>query len=429
LPPLIPKSLALLQAAKLSEQRREQLQQMNAALENEIGERKRMEQELRNSEERFRSLFQNLPVGVTLSGPHAEALMGNPASLELLGMTEVPSPCLAAAQQISQAIATRKPVRDAMLAVNRPAHDDVVWLLASSEPQLADDGSVTTVISIFLDVTQRKLAEDSMVEWKNRYEAAIQASGQVLYDWNPATNAVTFGGSLVKTLGYSPEEIEGGLSRWIDLIHPEDRRVFTAEIDRVAATREAVHLHFRMRHKDGAYITVQDDGYFFMAPGNGISRMVGFISNVSERIEIEEQLRQAQKMEAVGQLAGGVAHDFNNILTVIRGYSAMLYEELDPAGGMREDVKEIADAALRATALTGQLLAFSRRQVLEPRALDLNHVLDKLEPMLRRLLGDDIELRTVRASEGLVRSDPVQTELVILNLAINARDAMPTAAY
>src|SRR5260221_2424297 len=190
LPPLIPKSLALLQAAKLSEQRREQLQQMNAVLEIEISERKRMEQELRNSEERFRSLFQNLPVGVTLSGPGEEVLMGNPASLELLGMTEVPSPCLAAAEQISQAIATRKPVRNAMLAVDRPAHDDVVWLLASSEPQLADDGRVTTVISTFLDVTQRKLAEDSMVEWKNRYEAAIQASGQVLYDWNPATNAV-----------------------------------------------------------------------------------------------------------------------------------------------------------------------------------------------------------------------------------------------
>src|SRR5438128_3647800 len=106
-------------------------------LENEIGERKRIEQELRNSEERFRSLFQNLPVGVTLSGPQAEVLMCNPASLGLLGMTEAPAPALPAVRQISQAIATRKPVRDAMLAVHRPAQDDVVWLLASSEPQLA----------------------------------------------------------------------------------------------------------------------------------------------------------------------------------------------------------------------------------------------------------------------------------------------------
>ena len=130
-------------------------------------------------------------------------------------------------------------------------------------------------------------------------------------------------------------------------------------------------------------------------------------------------------MEAIGQLAGGVAHDFNNLLTVILGYSATVYAGLDPASPMRADVKEIEKAAQRATALTGQLLAFSRRQVLQPRALDLNHVLAKLEPLLQRLLGDDIELRIESASEGLVLADPVQTELVILNLAINARDAMP----
>jgi two-component system cell cycle sensor histidine kinase/response regulator CckA len=437
LPPLVPRSLSLLRTAKLSEYRREQLQEVNAALESEIVERKRIEEELRHSEERFRSLFQNLPVGVTLSGPAGEALMCNHASLELLEVTEEQlassaaasygneSPGFAAAHQISETIASRKAVRDAMLAVKRPVHHDEVWLLASSDPQLAADGSVSTVISTFLDITQHKLAEDRVIEWKNRYEAAIQASGQVLYDWKPMTNEVTFGGSLCKTFGYAPEEMDGGLSHWKELIHPEDRQRFTAEIDRVAVTGEAVHLRFRMLRKDGAYITVQDDGYFFTDTRNQISRMVGFISDVSERIELEEQLRQAQKMEAIGQLAGGVAHDFNNILTVIRGYSATVYSDLDPASPLREDVKEIEQAAQRATALTGQLLAFSRRQVLQPRALDLNHVLDKLEPLLHRLLGDDIELRIERSSEGLVLADPVQTELVILNLSINARDAMP----
>ena len=434
LPPLIPKSLKLIRTAKLSEHRHQQLQQVNADLEKEIGERKRMEEELTRSEERFRSLFQNLRVGVTLSGPTGEALMCNPAALQHLGMTEKQlasyeneqaPPCPLPLQQISQAIASRQPVRDAMLAVQRPEQDDVVWLLVSSEPQLAADGGVSAVISTFLDITQRKLAEDSIAEWKNRYEAAIQASGQVLYDWNPLTKEVTFGGSLVKTLGYDHEEMSGGLARWTELIHPDDRRRFTEEMDRVTATGEAVHLRFRMKRKDGVYITVQDDGYFFTDTGNRIFRMVGFISDVSERIELEEQLRQSQKMEAIGQLAGGVAHDFNNILTVIRGYSATLSEELDAGSPLQEDVEEIAQAAQRATALTSQLLAFSRRQVLDLRSLDLNCVLQGLEPMLRRLLGDDIDLRIVCGSEGLVRADPVQTELVIMNLAINARDAMP----
>src|SRR4029077_6348345 len=114
------------------------------------------------------------------------------------------------------------------------------------------------VISTFLDITHRKLAEDSIAEWKNRYEAAIQASGQVLYDWNPLTKEVTFGGSLVKTLGYDHEEMSGGLTRWTELIHPDDRQRFTEEMDRVTATGEAVHLRFRMKRKDGVYITVQD---------------------------------------------------------------------------------------------------------------------------------------------------------------------------
>jgi two-component system, cell cycle sensor histidine kinase and response regulator CckA len=436
LPPLIPQTLKLIRAAKVSEHRHQQLQTAYADLEREIADRKRIEQELSQSEERFRSLFQNLRVGVTVSGPNGELLMCNPAAMQLLGMTEEQLATGAISgreashesssepmQQISGVINSRRPVRDAIMAVQR-AHDDEVWLLMSSEPQLAD-GAVSTVISTCVDITQRKLAEDTIVEWKNRYEAAIQASGQVLYDWNPATEEVTFSGSVAKTLGYEAEEMAGGLTHLVERIHPDDQQRFTAEMDRVTATGESIHLRFQMQRKDGSYITIQDDGYFFMDPGNRVFRMVGFLSDVSEMIELEEQLRQAQKMEAIGQLAGGIAHDFNNILTVIWGYSDTLSEDLEPGSPLRQDAEEIALAAQRARGLTRQLLAFSRRQVLDLQPLDLNVVLAKLEPMLHRLLGDDIHLHIVPASKGLVRADRVQTELVILNLAINARDAMP----
>src|SRR6266498_3194216 len=156
------------------------------------------------------------------------------------------------------------------------------------------------------------------------------------------------------------------------------------------------------------------------------STMLGVATEITERKRLEEQLLQSQKMEAVGQLAGGVAHDFNNILTAIVGYTDLLAVECGANSRQLEDLEEIRKAARRAAALTRQLLAFSRKQVLEPRIIDLNSVVMNLEKMLRRVIGEDVEFRTVLAPDlGAVRADPGQLEQVIVNLAVNARDAMP----
>jgi signal transduction histidine kinase/CheY-like chemotaxis protein len=146
----------------------------------------------------------------------------------------------------------------------------------------------------------------------------------------------------------------------------------------------------------------------------------------AERQQAEERLRQAQKMEAVGRLAGGVAHDFNNLLTVIGGYCALTIPEVPNPSPLHRNLTEIHKAAERARALTGQLLAFSRKQVLQPRVLNLNEVLQGMERMLRRLIGEDIDLSTIfESSLGFVKADPGQIEQVIMNLAVNSRDAMP----
>jgi signal transduction histidine kinase len=147
---------------------------------------------------------------------------------------------------------------------------------------------------------------------------------------------------------------------------------------------------------------------------------------LNKRLVLEEQLRHSQKMEAVGRLAGGIAHDFNNLLTAIIGYTEIVLHSLDPKDDRRADAEEIGRAAMRAADLTRQMLAFSRRQVLQPKVIDLNTALGKVEPMLRRVIGEDIVMTvTGKATAAFVRVDPGQVEQVVMNLVVNARDAMP----
>ncbi|MBI5617814.1 MAG: PAS domain-containing protein [Gammaproteobacteria bacterium] len=204
------------------------------------------------------------------------------------------------------------------------------------------------------------------------------------------------------------------------------RRVHPADLPAVRAahpwpyTAGAQTLEYRLRRADGEYRWVRDE----KRPHGG--ELIGALSDVSERVRLEDQLRQAQKMEAIGQLAAGVAHDFNNLLTVILGYSGLLIAAADPHDPRRQQLVEIRGAGERAAALTRQLLAFSRKQILEPRIVDLNEALTNIERMLHRLIGENVTLSLALAPElSRVRVDPVQFEQVVMNLAVNARDAMP----
>jgi PAS domain S-box-containing protein len=177
--------------------------------------------------------------------------------------------------------------------------------------------------------------------------------------------------------------------------------------------------------KDHSLINVRLSGRAFRDDGNAIFFEL-FAEDVTERRALEQQLRQAQKMEAIGRLAGGIAHDFNNLLMVISGYSEFLLERIGPDPALRGPTQEIANAAERATSLTRQLLAFSRKQMLAPQVVDLNGVVTENLKMLNRLIGEDIDLVMVPGSDiGAVKADPGQIEQVVMNLAVNARDAMP----
>lgn len=209
------------------------------------------------------------------------------------------------------------------------------------------------------------------------------------------------------------------------LITPAELHDEASDITRAAVEGRVTHLTTRRRAKDGTIIDTEIHGVPLTV--NGVcAGAYGIYQDIGDRKRLEEEMRFGQKMQAVGRLAGGIAHDFNNIMGVIQGYSESLLESLKAGHSLRSSVEEIDKAARRAAVLTGQLLAFSRKQVLQPKVLDLNAILADMEKMLHRIIGEHIQLVTRPGSDlGWTRADPAQLEQVILNLVVNARDAMP----
>jgi PAS domain S-box-containing protein len=228
--------------------------------------------------------------------------------------------------------------------------------------------------------------------------------------------------SYEKILGYTPLELGGTTA--VDQIHPEDReKVLKAAAD-ARSTGVGRSLEYRMRHKDGSWRTLESRASTISKSGQ-VEKLVIVNRDVTERKHLEDQFRQSQKMEAVGRLSGGVAHDFNNLLGVIIGYGEIVQEGTPDESPLRTCIDEILKAGHRAGGLTRQLLAFSRQQVMDPRVLDLNVVVKDMEKMLKRLIGEDIRLKTELDSTLVhIRADQGQIEQVIMNLAVNARDAM-----
>jgi two-component system cell cycle sensor histidine kinase/response regulator CckA len=227
-----------------------------------------------------------------------------------------------------------------------------------------------------------------------------------------------------KLLGYSLEELQS--TPTLEQVHPDDQQLVREAAIQARTEGIGRQIEYRMRHKNGTWRILESTASAVRSGGGKIEHLVIVNRDITDRRRLEEQFRQAQKMDAIGRLSGGIAHDFNNLLGVIIGYTEILQENTEESDPDRSCVDEILRAGQRAASLTRQLLAFSRQQVLEPKVLDLNDVISDMEKMLRRLIGEDIELTTVlHPTLGNVRADQGQFEQVILNVAVNARDAMP----
>jgi len=281
-------------------------------------------------------------------------------------------------------------------------------------------------VCVCRDLSERKRAERAQAEAEAKYRTLVEQVNAITYIAEIGIDGQWYYVSpqVERILGYTPEEWLALSKNWADYIHPDDRATVMAAED-ASQKGEPFQAEFRVRRKDGREVWLNDTGVVVQG-SNAHPLMEGIIVDITERKQLETQLQQSQKMEAVGRLAGGIAHDFNNLLTIITGYTDLALSRPAVPLDLRADIERIENAAGRAAALVRQLLAFSRKQVLQPKLLDLNAIVVNMEKLLRRLVDDNIEMSTsVRDNLGKVKADPAQIEQVIMNLVVNARDAMP----
>ncbi len=286
-----------------------------------------------------------------------------------------------------------------------------------------DKEILTFVSQQVANAVEHKRSEEALRRSEASYRSLIEGAAYGIYRSNKAGKLLEVNPALVEMLGYGSEAELMSRNLGADVYaDPAERARLIAQYENQDRFRG---VEVNWKHKDGSILAVRLTGRPVLDEKGQLEYFEGIVENVAERRALEEQLRQSQKMEAVGQLAGGIAHDFNNLLEVIMGYSDLLTEGLPVGDPLRRQAEEIYKAGKRAAGLTRQLLAFSRKQVLQPRVLDLNVIVTDLQKLLRRTIGEHIEFTAkLSPSLGRVKADPNQVEQILMNLAVNARDAM-----
>ncbi len=406
----------------------------------DITERKRAEEALRESEKRFRDVVSSLPGAVyqlvrrsngafetrfmsegagSLFNRPLEELWDSARLFDDLHPADVPGMW----SSIEESAQTLTPWRREFRLV--PRVGEPKWLRGVSSPRVLSSGDICWT-GVVLDVTERKRAEQALQESERQKELILNATAEMIAYYDPDLRVVWANRASAESVGRSPQELIGlpCYEIWHQRHDPcPDCPVLKARDDKAPRQGE-------QQSPDGRYWFLR--GYPVFDEGDNVIGLVEFGQDITERKQaeadksrLEEQFHQAQKLEAVGRLAGGVAHDFNNILTVILGHTAMAMEGLEPAQPLFADLEQIRQAAERSANLTRQLLAFARKQTITPQVLDLNETIEGMLKMLRRLIGENIDLAWLpRTGLWPVKVDPSQVDQILANLCINARDAI-----
>ena len=396
-------------------------------------EKLRLTEALRQSEERYRFVTEHITDAVFLLDTEGRLVFGNPQVTALTGYREdelrertmislLDEEGAKQAQARIEAVMAGRDVPP--LFETRIIRKDgrSVWVEASIK-RVVDNGRAVGRLGVARDIGERKRAEEALRQSNQTLHALIDASPLAIIAvgvdglvqmWNPAAERI---------FGWRADEAVG---RPLPIVSADQRDEDHAHMAGAPFGVALTGVETRRLRKDGALIDVSLSFSALRDATGAVTGVMTIAADITQRRLLEEQLRQAQKLEAIGRLAGGVAHDFNNLLTVIGGRSHIMGWRLPPDHPLRHDIEIIEKTAERAAGLTRQLLAFSRKQVLAPRVLDINEVLGGMDRMLQRLIGEDVELVTLLGSDlGRIKVDPSQIEQVVLNLAVNARDAMP----
>ena len=403
----------------------------------DISERKRTEESLRVSEDKYRKLHESMMdafVSVDMDGRimdynHAYISMVGFEDEEIKSLTYkdiTPEKWHAMEALIVENQVLTRGYSDIYEKEYRRKDGTVVPVELRTILVRNSAGSPIFMWAIVREISSRKQAELALDESKQRLELACRAAGAGTWDWDITRHRLNWSRELYTLFGLDPLGVEATFDTWMHVLHPDDRAKASYRIDQAIKEKIPLKSEYRIIHPDGHVRWIISLGNTTYDASDQPVRMAGICIDITERIQLENNLRQSQKMEAIGQLAGGVAHDFNNNMaaTILQLNFLKMNTSLDSEA--QQILNELMAGAKRSTSLTAQLLMFSRRSVLEIKVLDLNEVVANLLKMLSRLIGEQISLRFDRG-EALpaVEADAHMIEQVVMNLAVNARDAMP----
>ncbi len=303
-----------------------------------------------------------------------------------------------------------------------------LWLETRAVPLRNDQSEITAVLGVTRDMTERKAVEQALQDSEKRFKRLVESVTDYIYTVKVREGrgvATVHGPGCVTVTGYSSEEYQADPDLWRRMIFEEDRDAILKKTNEILSGSPVAPFEHRIIHKDGSIRWIKNTPVPRFDKEGKLTDYDGLITDITPLKHLEAQLRQAQKMEAIGQLAGGVAHDFNNILTAIIGYGNLVLMKLPPEDASRPFVSRILSSADRAAQLTRSLLAFSRKQAIDPMPIDVNALSQRVNLLLSKLVGEDIEFKTALSDRELtVLADSVQMEQVLMNLVMNARDAV-----
>jgi len=416
-----------------------ELQQTNHALQTEVLEHQRARGELRESEAKYRGLFENAVEGIYRSTPGGSYLAVNDALASMYGYGR-PAEMMAEVSNIQSQIyvdpAFRERFKQKIESAGivhgleyqvRRRDGSILWISESARAIRSPDGTASYYEGFIQDITVRKQTENALRESNEKFQQLADNITDVFWVRSPDLSEVQYvSPGFERIWGRSVASLIANPQQWADFILPEDRERVLAAFAELKGDVPSLDIEYRIARPDGEVRWVRARGFQVRNAAQKLIRHTGIINDITERKKLEVHLLQSQKLETVGKLAGGIAHEFNSILTAIIGHSDLLLSDLPKGSSFAKNAGEINRAASRAAKLTQQLLAYGRKQFLQPEVLDLNRIIASMDVILHSLMGEKVDMNVVPAP-GLhaVRADAGQIEQVIMNMAVNARDSMP----